>query len=119
MKFWHRTKGRHRPPPLVKIAILRLVITYDPFCLAPGQRGIGQRRELNRTPCTVAFRTEGEGRCRGKVCREGRKAGAECLALLLGQSRVTGCTTGNVVRWSSVRAGGVQQNNMTHVSLEV
>lgn len=62
----------------------------------------------------MAFRTEGEGQC-----REGRKAGDDCLALLLGPSRVAGHTTGNVVNQSSVRANSVQQNKVTHVSLEV
>lgn len=69
---------------------------------APGQRGIGQSRELTRTPWAVAFRTEGEGQC-----REGRKAGADCLALLLGPSRVTGHTTGNIVNQSGVWANSV------------
>lgn len=63
----------------------------------------------------MAFRTEGEGQC-----REGRKADADCLALLLRQGRVTGHTTGTaVVSQSSVRASNVQQNNVTHMSLEV
>lgn len=45
----------------------------------------------------MAFRVEGEGQCAERVCRDGRVAGAECLALLLGQSSVTNCTAGNVV----------------------
>lgn len=43
-------------------------------------------------------------------------AGAECLALSLGQSSVTDCTTGNMVSWSSLQATGVQQNDGTHVA---